>query len=322
MTKSELNKLGEEFCDALTRAFKGFDYISVGRDGIDPYNSPMYGCIVSVKSKDLTDEEFHGIENTIDSVCNDWKEKTDYGWNDSGFFWVAIHIDEIAPDPVNEDECPVCGAELEDNGEGVMYCPFCNPMEDDGNMEDGDGDGENDEDVESCVECGEDLIEDEDGEMVCPSCGWTEDYDGDGERCPECDKLVIEEDGVKKCPHCGWIDEEEYETIGEYCPKCGEELVNKHGMKQCLGCDWNEEDGYDDIEYCPECGEQVKETEQGLLYCPECDWTSDGGDHERCPECGAPTLWEMNDIKCCFECDWDERDDWDDDQWAEYYANR
>lgn len=258
MTKDELRNLGEQFYEALDNAFLSYGYITVRKEGIIP-RSTMYGCIVSVNSGDVTDEELGDVEDTIDRVCNDWEEKTDYGWDENvRNFWVAISIDEIAPDPVDEDECPECGATLEDNGEGIMCCPYCNPMDE------MDEDEERDEEEGICPDCGEELEEGEDGMMFCPNCkdddkefdpdsaeefaeredgeffpdgnddeereklcpecgepldeyeecpncGWTEDYDGDGELCPDCEKLIIEDDGLKMCPHCGWDERDDWD---------------------------------------------------------------------------------------------------------------
>ena len=308
MTKSELIKLGEEFCKALESEFEGNDIISVDRDGFDYYRgSPMYGCIVSVDPKNLTDEKFNGIKHTIDSACNRWDEHTDYGWNDdSSNFWVAIYIDEIAPDPVNEDVCPECGEDLEDNGEGVMYCPFCHP----------------EMSVMECEECGTDLEEDEDGnmycpncraaEMVCEECGTDLEEDEDGNMyCPRCKEEEME------CEECG-AEKEEDEFGNWYCPECRphcpecEEPLDEDG--ECPECGWAEEE-------CEYCGEHIY-NEEGAKVCHYCGWDENyDGDGDRCPECDKLTI-EEDGVQKCPHCNWDERDDWDDDQWAEYNANR
>lgn len=91
MTKGELIKRGEEFYEELEFEFRGDDRVRVGKEGFDYYHdSPMYGCLVSVDSNDLTDDELNEIEETIKYVCNRWDEHTDYGWNDGlDAFWVS-----------------------------------------------------------------------------------------------------------------------------------------------------------------------------------------------------------------------------------------
>ena len=67
---------------------------------------------------------------------------------------------------------------------------------------------------------------------------------------------------------------------------------------------------------CPLCGEPLDEEGE----CPECGWTEDyDGDGELCPNC-EKLIIEEDGIKKCPHCDWDERDDWDQDQWNEYYG--
>lgn len=264
MTKDELRKRGEQFYEALDSAFQSYGYITVGKEGILP-RSTMYACLVSVNSEDITDEELRDVENTIDSVCNDWEEKTDYEWDEEfRNFWVAISIDEIAPDPVDEDECPECGGTLEDNGEGIMYCPNCNPMDE----MDEDEDEERDEDEGICPDCGEEFEEGEDGEKFCPNCHDDDEERGDDEEEIDFDEIEIE------------VEEDKEEAL---CPLCEEPL---------------DEEG----------------------ECPECGWTEDyDGDGELCPNC-EKLIIEEDGIKKCPHCDWDERDDWDQDQWNEYYG--
>ena len=306
MTKSELIKLGEEFCDALEYAFRDYDYVSVGREGFDYYRgSPMYGCTISVGDKELTDEEFSDIENTIDSVCSDWDEKTDYGWvNGSGFFWVAICIDEIAPDPVSEDECPTCGTILIDNGDGMMFCPNCNPMEE---MEEEEEEEGEEEGPMVCEECGEEKEQDDDGIWFCPNC-----REEDERFCEECGQLKKEDDdGNMYCPYCREEQEREKEqerrddaVYDGICPFCGEELEDTSDFeKECPNCGWDED--YDgNGEMCPMCNILLKD-DSIVLYCPECGWTD-----EECPYCGETTWWEDGG-RYCRECGWDHNYDGD-----------
>lgn len=118
---------------------------------------------------------------------------------------------ELEGDPL-EPECPQCGWDEDYEGDGEM-CPMCEILlTEEGGVLACPQCGWTEEE---CPYCGEPTYIDDDDEVRCRECGWSHNYDGDGEVCPECDHLLIQEDGWYKCPNCDWSQLDDKSDWGE-----------------------------------------------------------------------------------------------------------
>ena len=151
---------------------------------------------------------------------------------------------------------------------------------------------------------------------------YEEDEEENGEKLMKKDYSKMGKNKEKNSNDSG--DDEDHEDEEEWdedivCPLCGEPVRDCGDYWCCRACGWEGKMYEDGEEACPECGAEIEEF-NGIKFCTKCEWNEDGLDYVRCPCCDAPIL-ESNELKHCEFCDWDERDDWGEEEWAEYWKN-